>query len=154
MYENSPIESKKTRPFIVSSSLYDSAKLLQFWRWLIPETETPLFITGLGDWIFGRPDGSIAKLDILEGKYSFLSKSSDEYNRQKTSREWLEKEFLINWYEIAIGNQLIPTTDQCIGWKLAPILGGEITLDNLQLYFMTVYQWSQGQIHQKIQHKI
>src|SRR5262249_33360743 len=141
------------RAFMISASSYDTSKLLHYWRWLVPQTETPLLLSALGDWVFGRPDGSLAKLDLLEGRYTPLARTSDEFNKLKATKSWLEKEFSYGWFEIALVNKLIPSKDECIGWKIAPVLGGKFTVANLQLFDMAVYQVVQGQLHQQLQNK-
>lgn len=132
-------------------SEYDVSKLLHYWRWLVGESETPLLLSALGDWVFGRPDGSLAKLDLLEGRYSTIARSSEEFNKFKSSKEWLDTEFSFGWFEIALANGLTPTNNQCIGWKVAPAVGGKFSVDNLQVFDMAVYQWIQGQLHQQLQ---
>lgn len=57
------------RAFMFEASLYDTARLLEHWRWLIPQVETPLMISVFGDWVFGHPDGTLWRLELLEGRY-------------------------------------------------------------------------------------
>ena len=44
-------------PFLRDVTGLGVAGLLAEWRWLVPLTETPLFITQLGDWVFGARNG-------------------------------------------------------------------------------------------------
>jgi Domain of unknown function (DUF1851) len=144
-------QSKEPRAFMIEASYYNAERLLEAWRWLVSKTETPLLLSAMGDWVFGRPDGTMAKLDILEGRYVTIAKSSNEFNALKRSEQWLDEKFSASWVVIARGNGLVPTPDQCLGWKIAPIIGGKFAVSNLALFDMAVYQSIQGQMHRQIQ---
>ena len=124
--------------------------LLASWRWLVPTLATPLFITVFGDWVFGAPDGSLWALSVLEGTYWQIAESSGDYNRLKTSFEWLGETFIAGWQEIAHRHGLVPGVDECIGWKVHPMLGGAFEKENLQIFSMSAYQRLMGQLHQEI----
>jgi hypothetical protein len=144
-------QSNEPRAFMIEASYYNVERLLKAWRWLVPEAETPLLLSAMGDWVFGRPDGAIAKLDILEGRYDAIAKNSNEFNTLKRSEQWLDEKFSTGWVVIARGNGLVPTRDKCLGWKIAPVIGGEFSVSNLALFDMAVYQSIQGQLHRQIQ---
>jgi hypothetical protein len=60
--------------------------LLTEWRWRFSGTETPLFVTALADWVFGKPDGSLWLLDSLEGDYRQIATSSADALAGKFTR--------------------------------------------------------------------
>lgn len=128
---------------------YDTAALLADWKWLIPASDTPLFISAFGDWVFGKPNGSLWVLSLLEGTYEQVANNSNEYNLLNKSSEWLDQIFIAEWLPIAIENGLIPSHDQCLGWKLHPLLGGKFEVANRQVFDMLVYQSVMGQIHRQ-----
>jgi|SRR5262245_54746522 len=138
------------RPFMLETSRFNTDRLLTDWRWLVPPSETPLMISAMGDWVFGRPDGSLAKLDILEGVYVGIAQNSRQFNELKASEAWLNKTFSFDWFVIATQRGLVPAPDQCLGWKQAPVLGGKFAVANLALYDMAVYQLLQGQLHRQL----
>jgi hypothetical protein len=144
-------QDKEPRAFMIEASYYNVERLLEAWRWLVPKTETPLLVSAMGDWVFGRPDATMAKLDILEGRYVTIAKSSNEFNSLKRSEQWLDQHFSASWVIIARGNGLVPTPNQCLGWKIAPIIGGEFSVSNLALFDMALYQSLQGQMHRQLQ---
>jgi hypothetical protein len=141
------------RPLMFEASQYDTQQLLEEWRWIIPATDTPLFISAFGDWVFGNPDGSLWVLSVLEGTYESVARNSAEYNTLNKSTEWLEKTFIASWLPIAAGNGLEPKMEECLGWKLHPLLGGKFEVANLQLFSMLVYQALMGQLHRQLQQK-
>jgi len=138
-------------PFMTSTEEFDTETLLAAWRWLVPRTATPLFVSVFGDWVFGAVDGSIWALSVLDGDYRKIADGAPEYNKLKQSFEWLDENFLASWQEIACRHGLSPRTDQCLGWKVHPILGGPFQPDNLQLFDMVVYQSLMGQLHESLQ---
>jgi hypothetical protein len=138
------------RPFMIEVAQYDAPSLLAEWRWLVPRADTPLFVSVFGDWVFGSPDGSLWALSVLEGTYDRIAEDAAEYNRLKKSQEWLERTFIAGWQPIAAGHGLEPTKDQCLGWKIHPLIGGEFDVSNLQVFEMVVYQSLMGQLHRQI----
>jgi hypothetical protein len=138
-------------PFIRSVGAEEAQDLLDEWRWLVPPDLTPLFITMLGDWIFGAPDGSLWTLSLLDASLRRLAASGAEYNRLKASEAWLDEQLQLGWYGIALGNGLAPTASQCIGWKVHPIVGGKFEKENLQLFTMRLYQSLVGQLLRQLQ---
>jgi hypothetical protein len=141
------------RPFIVDIESTDTTALLEEWRWLIPATDTPLSISALGDWIFGASDGSLWLLSALEGNYMKIASSSAEFNRLNKSQEWVEETFLASWFDIALGNEIKPNENECVGWKVHPLLGGTFEVANLQIFSMLVYQSLMGQLHRQLQQR-
>lgn len=127
------------------------SKYLPEWVWLVPESATPLFITAFGDWVFGNPDGSLSALSVLEGVYETIAKNAEEYNQLKKSEEWLDQIFIASWFPIAIENGITPSECECIGWKVHPIIGGEFSVGNLQIFDMLVYQSLMSQLHARVQ---
>ncbi len=142
-----------TRPFMVAAKEYDLPRLLHDWQWLIPKTDTPLFLSVMGDWVFGAPDGSLWSLSVLEGEYFQVAANADEYNKLNKSEEWLNKTFIAEWYPVALIHDLEPTENQCLGWKLHPLLGGKLASENLQVFDMLVYQSIMGQLHRQLRQR-
>ncbi len=138
------------RPLMIEAAQFDTVDLMEQWRWLVPEADTPLFISAFGDWVVGKPDGSLWALSVLEGTYERIAENSAEYNKLNKSAEWLESTFIAGWLPIAAGNGLEPGNGQCIGWKLHPLLGGKFDVANLQLFDMRVYQSLMGQLHRQL----
>jgi hypothetical protein len=135
---------------MIEASKFDTLALLHEWKWLVPSTDTPLFLSAFGDWVFGHPDGSLWALSVLEGTYDRIAANSTDYNKLNKSAEWIERTFIAGWLPIAAGNGLEPGDDQCIGWKLHPLLGGKFEVANLQVFDMRVYQSIMGQLHRQL----
>lgn len=141
------------RPLMIEAARYDAAALLAEWSWRVPARDTPLFISAFGDWTFGNLDGSLWVLSVLEGSYVQVARDATEYNTLNKSAEWLEEVFIAGWLPIAAGHGLAPEKDQCLGWRLHPLLGGAFEAKNLQLFDMTVYQSLMGQLHRQLRQR-
>ncbi len=137
-------------PFVLAVTPEAAWPLLEDWRWLVSDELTPLFLTMLGDWIFGAPDGSIWTLSLLDGDLRMLARTGTDYNRMKADPQWLEDELNAGWAIIARGNGLNPGPDECLGWKVHPLLGGALDKTNLQLFSMRVYQSLMGQLFRQL----
>ena len=142
----------KTRLMIAAEKYY-LPRLLHEWQWLFPRDHAPLFVSIMGDWVFGAPNGSLWCLSVLEGDYFQVAVNADEYNRLNKSEEWLNETFIADWQPIAAGHGLEPTEEQCLGWKVHPLLGGEFKPANLQVFDMVVYQNLMGQLHRQLQRR-
>jgi hypothetical protein len=138
------------RAFMVPAERYDLSALLSEWTWLVPERDTPLFLTVMADWVFGSPDGAIWRLSVLDGDYVQIAASSEQYNAMKRSTEWLNEEFCADWQAIAVGNGMQPDEAECLGWGVHPYLGGELKVENLLVFSMLVYQSLMGQLHRQL----
>jgi hypothetical protein len=138
------------RSFMVEAQEYNISGLLEEWHWLVPKSDTPLFISVLGDWVFGAPNGSLWALSALDGSYKQIAVNAMEYNTLNKSAEWLDQTFSEGWQEIGYRHGLCPSKDQCLGWKLHPFLGGKFEVGNLQIFSMLVYQSLMGQLHRQV----
>jgi len=129
----------------------DVADLLHEWRWCLDGRRlTPLLLTALGDWILGAPEGSLWRLDMLEGDVVRIARDSSEFNQLKVAPDWLDDALLSGWYDIALGNGIAPDETECIGWRVHPALGGGFEASNLHTFSMRVYQSLMGQLHRQL----
>src|SRR5688572_1710784 len=135
---------------MLSASQFDTKAFGQEWRWLVPSTDTPLFISIFGDWVFGHPNGSLWALSVLEGTYEQIARNASEYNTLNKSFEWLDATFIASWQEIAARHGLEPADSECLGWKVHPIIGGKFEVENLAIFNMAVYQSIVGQLHRQL----
>jgi len=138
------------RDLAISCREFDCEPLLTDWRWLVPSDDTPLMIGIFGDWVFGAPDGSHWHFDLLEGRFHRIADDSNEFDTKKQEDQYRDEWFGANWADIALENGLVPELQECLGWKIAPIIGGPFSLDNIQLFPLSVYQTINGQLHRQL----
>jgi hypothetical protein len=138
------------RAFMIEASRFDTDDLLRCWRWRVSPELKPQMISLFGDWVFGAPDGTIWALSLLEGECGQIARSSAEYNILKRDFDWMSEVFIADWQEIAERHRIIPADDQCIGWKVHPMLGGAFSVDNMKIQSMSSYQPFMGEFHRQI----
>ena len=123
---------------------------LRDWDWLVSPRMTPLMVSVFGDVLLGAPDGSLWLLSMLDGECQQIAADAAEYNRLKRDPEWLDEWFLAAWQEIADRRGLQPKADECLGWKVHPLVGGQIEVDNLQVFSLRLYQSLMAQLHRQL----
>ena len=136
---------------MMDAARYDTQALSAHWNWLIPAADSPLFISAMGDWVFGKPNGSLWALSLLEGDYRQIAQHAAEYNQLNKSPEWLNDEFCAEWLLIASHHGLSPAPHQCLGWQLHPLLGGAFEVANLTLFDMHEHQANMARMHRRLQ---
>ena len=103
-----------------------------------------------GDWVFGAPDATHWHLDLLEGKFHKIAEDSQDFNEKKEQPLYRNEWFSEEWAKIAFGSGLVPERDQCLGWKIAPVLGGDFAVENIQIFSLVVYQRITGSLFRQI----
>ena len=139
-----------TRDLAMPCDGLDCEFLLADWRWQVPEDHHPLLLGAFGDWILGAPDGSLWNLSLLEGDYRQIASSSEEFGRLKDDIANLESWFLADWFALAQERGLVPNLEECLGWKVHPILGAAISVENLEIFPLRVYQRLMGQLFRQV----
>ncbi|MEP2891649.1 T6SS immunity protein Tdi1 domain-containing protein [Tateyamaria sp.] len=125
-------------------------RLLEDWRWLVPDGMEPLMVGIFGDWVFAAPDATHWHLDLLEGKLHKIAEDSHDFNSKKEQLFYRNEWFGEEWANIALSNGLVPKRDECLGWKVAPVLGGDFTVENIQVFSLNVYQRINGSLFRQI----
>ncbi len=126
------------------------AEPLRDWGWLVSPQMTPLMVSVFGDVLLGAPDGSLWLLSMLDGECEQIAANVAEYNRLKREPKWLDERLLATWQLIAERNGLDPKADECLGWKVHPLIGGQIEVENLQVFSLQLYQSLMGQLHRQL----
>lgn len=138
------------RAFLIAASEYDTKALLWAWQWRVPPSFTPLFVSVMGDWVFGAPDGSLHALSMLDGDLFRIAENAAEYDAAKESERWLDQTFAAGWSVIARAHGLVPGKDECLAWTSPPALGGAFEVSNLRIQPMLVWQTLMGQLHEAL----
>lgn len=138
------------RDLAVSCDDLECDRLLEDWRWLVPEAMEPLMIGIFGDWVFGASDASHWHLDLLEGTFQKIADGSHDFNAKKELPTYRNEWFGEEWANIALSNGLVPKRDECLGWKIAPVRGGDFVLGNVQVFSLSVYQRVTGSLFRQI----
>jgi Domain of unknown function (DUF1851) len=135
---------------IVPLAGLDTTRLLEHWRWLVPESCRPLFASALGDLFLTDADGRIVWLDAGAGKLRVVANTADEFRRLAADPENQSYWFgavLVDGLRAA-GQMLLPF--ECYSYRTLPILGGEYTPDNFVIDPVVRHFRTWGPIHEKV----
>lgn len=124
--------------------------LLKEWRWLVPATMSPLWLSAFGDLAFMGQDKRVFLLDILEGSFGLIAPSELAMTELLESEEMRNRCLSADWFETCNSRGLYLGPGQCYGWKVAPILGGEFSFSNIQVFDVLVYETIMGQLHRQL----
>jgi hypothetical protein len=135
---------------IVPLTSVDTSPLLEFWRWLIPETRRPLFATALGDLFLAEPNGVVLWLDIGYGQLQAVAASEREFERVA-----IDPDNNSLWFGEVLVDQLraagkVLGLGECYSYLQLPMLGGEYKLANFRVYDAVTHFRVWGPIHEQL----
>jgi len=135
---------------IVPLAGIDTERVLEFWRWLIPESHCPLFATALGDLFLTDPAGRVLWLDVGVGRLQRVAADEREFERAATDPDnyglWFG-EGLVDQLRAA-GKVLFPF--ECYGYVTLPMLGGAYEPSNFTIYPVVRHFRVWGQVHEQL----
>lgn len=125
--------------------------VLADWRWLTGPKLKLWHVTRAGDALLrSTADNSIHFLDVVAGKVERIAENEEDFETavaiQENADRWLMPE-VVNGQE-ALG--MLPGADECLSFKIPPILGGTLDPDNFETCCVLVHFSIAGQIHQQI----
>jgi hypothetical protein len=134
----------------IADVTYAGSVLLEDWEWLLGDKYSLWFVTKFGDAFVKDKSGSVAWLDVTrgaitavasdEGSFLELAKVPDNFER------WFMREVVDGQADLGV----LPGKNQCISFIKPPILGGELSPDNLELTNAAVHLSIAGQIHRQV----
>jgi hypothetical protein len=139
------------QPYLADISGIDADALLEDWRWLLGDGRYTVFrATAMGDLILRDVAGRFHMLDTIDGKLQPLAGSESELWQvlsDRRSRKRLLGTFIVRGLREA-GVVLGPR--QCYSPDHPPILGGDLSDDNLKPCDIYVHLSIMGQIHRQV----
>lgn len=128
----------------------DTGAMLEFWRWLVPESYRPLFATALGDLFLADPTGRVLWLDVGTGELQEVAATAAEFNRAVATPESNDL-----WFGAALVDRLraagtVLGPGECYCYIQSPILGGEYEPGNFRVYDVVKHFRVWGPIHERL----
>ena len=128
----------------------DFDSLLLEWRWLVPESMSPVVVSALGDLFLRDADESIHWLDTGAGKLTRVADNGEHFKELM-----VQSDFSNEWFIPQLIGDLIesgqPLADgQCYSCDIPPGLGGEFTVDNVKPTDILIHFSMFGQIFRQI----
>jgi hypothetical protein len=132
---------------VFTSERFDQG--LESWGWIGLEGKTPVLATAFGDVILQSEEG-FWWLDTLDGSLVLAWANATEVQNELSSRDGQEQYLMIGLIQEAVSRGLVPGDDEVYDFPQPPILGGDLTIDNLTTTDFVVALNVAGQIHDQV----
>lgn len=128
------------------------AGALEAWGWIGLEGLTVIAVSAFGEPFFRDPRGAIHQLDTLEGRLNDVAGSLSGFTAMLQEAAARDELLLAGLVLGAIRRGLILAPGECYDFKIAPILGGEISADQIETMSFLVKLHIAGQLHDQVRH--
>ena len=137
-------------PYFAQVSEQIGPSLLDEWNWLLGGRVFDVFrVTAMGDLFLTDEAGRIHFLDMIDGELTLFANSVSDFEtkvRDRQIRKNVLSTFIVRGLKEA-GILLGPA--ECYSPDVPPILGGELTNDNLRPCNVLVHSSILGQLHRQ-----
>jgi hypothetical protein len=144
------VNTKQPRPLVISPDEFPMERLLAWWEYLAPTPGKPIGLSPFGDWFLEVADGSVWRLDLLEGSFERLVADTSEFwarlGDERGQDEWLQAGHVLALEQ----RGLVRDRGQCYVYKVHPRLGATIGLSNMELGDAAAWQMFCAQLHQQL----
>ena len=123
---------------------------LRSWTWLPIEDKKPYAVTVLGD-VFLEDDKGLWFLDRIEGTLSFAADSHERLQQILDSEAGQDHYLWFTLVEAAKVEEMHLDDNECYDFKVAPILGGAVELENIEIREFELVLLVAGQVHGQMQ---
>jgi len=129
---------------------FDVPRLLAHWAWCIPQHYTPLFLSLFGDWFLRDGEGQVYTFDLVAGELKKIADSEIEFTALLETEEY-QREWLMSQLAVAVEQRgLRRARGQCYAFQTPPMLGGQLSPDNVVVWDLAAYQSGTSKVHQQL----
>jgi len=119
---------------------------LGYWPGRVKGRVVPVFMSKFGDWFLRRPDGGTDEFSVIEGTYSSIASTPEEFSSLVNTQAWQEQHLLSIQISQLHGRGIIPKAGQCYGFAPHPVLSGRIDIERAMLFEIGIWQHICAQI--------
>ena len=113
---------------------------LGFWSGMVSGKVAPVFMSKFGDWFLRRPDGGTDELSVIEGTYSSIASTPEEFDKLVNTQEWQEQHLLSIQVAQLHERGVIPGAGQCYAFAPHPALIGRIEVERVMIMDIRIWQ--------------
>ncbi len=117
--------------YLIDQAGKDWSELLSGWSPPLPSAFTVWLVNRFGDVFVVFEDESVHMLDVGGGTLTRLADSRDDFaakiDQIEKAKDWL----LLGLLDACVIAGITLKENQCYGWKMPPILGGEYAVSNV-----------------------
>lgn len=125
------------------------ARALESWDWADLAEKVPVFTSPFGDVFFKAADG-FWFLDLVEGTLTLTWPTAAELTADLNTAEGQDRYLLAGLAWAAERQGVSASGDKVLGFAIAPILGGSVSADNLEVIDFVVSVHLAGQLHRQV----
>jgi hypothetical protein len=118
----------------------DARTWLGYWSGMVGGKVAPVFMSKFGDWFLRRPDGGTDELSVIEGTYSQIASTPDEFTSLVNTQAWQEEHLLSFQLAQLRERGIIPSAGQCYAFAPHPAFLGRIDIERVILMDIGVWQ--------------
>lgn len=116
--------------FLIHPNIKDIEEGLESWSWLDFAGKEPIAVTAFGDVFFEARDG-IYFLDRVSGELSLVCDTKNNLEKVLNTPDGRNHYLMSELVLLARERGLVLDEGECYEFKITPILGGALDLDNL-----------------------
>jgi len=128
----------------------DIDDLLSCWKWCIGEMNRVVLISSMGDFFLLGKDDAIYWLQTDCGTLTKVAENLNAFNIFLTDEDCIDNWFLPLLVEKLILSGKVPGDNEVYSFKRLPILGGDYTVENIEVTNMSVHFSFMGLICEQI----
>jgi len=117
--------------YLIDQSGKDWSELLSNWSDALPSSFTVWLVNRFGDVFVAFEDGSVHMLDVGIGVIERVADDRDHFATLLDTGDNADNWFMIPLVDKCVAAGLYLGNDQCYGYKVPPILGGDYTVENM-----------------------
>jgi hypothetical protein len=137
------------RDYLIDQEGKDWCRLLAPWADLLPASFTVWLVNRFGDVFAVCDDGTVCRLDIGSGTFVHVAGSREEFMELSNVQEDADDLLMIPFVDQCVAAGMILSPNQCYGYKIPPILGGEYDLENFIRIGIAEHYAFHGDLHQQ-----
>jgi len=128
----------------------DILRAIDAWKWLPIKGLTAIAVSAFGEVFLRDSDGAIHQIDTIEGKLTKVAKSLPQLTILLQDAE-ARDHLLFGGLVIGARNSgLILEPGECYDFKLAPVLGGKMGVEEMEKLSFVVKLHIAGQLHEQV----
>jgi len=147
-FNNTHLELRVPEPrdLILTTNAAALKPLLAPWHWLPLEGLEPFGATLFGDVLLLNDAGAVLMLDTVAGELRELASSRAEFDIEARSPQAMDEWFMADLAMDCMEAGMTLGASECLSFALAPVLSGELTLDNVHVCDLSVHHEVTAQV--------
>jgi hypothetical protein len=134
----------------IEPSRKDVWEALDGWKWIGLDGLEPGAVSAFGDVFFRAPDGSVKLLDMVGGRLTQVSETWSALTDQLNDPDRRNELLLAGLATAARKKGLVLGAGECYDFEKPPVLGGEMSVAQINKTFFVVKVHIAGQIHRQV----